>query len=313
MTLNRIAVYGHRGWASSEIVKALASSGAPLRVLHRPGSDILSLPVNVEVVEVDLNNQASLIEKLKDIDIVICLVGHGGVPLQHHFVKAIPKTQVKLFVPSDLAARYDKQGNSIPVNHQKSEVEKAARLAGIPTAVVLPGNFAEFVLSTPALGIDYRDNRIQFIGDSASEPLNLCTRPYVAAAYASIFASTPISQLAGRDLALSELRVTGNQIAEAFARKFHAAPITRRESKEHIVQALGEAIETGNPMSLALYCRKIWATGEQARMIGKDIWDVEDYPKATLPSLIVEGALEPYRSLPEEVRNYFTNLFDQCE
>ncbi|KAJ5881345.1 uncharacterized protein N7529_000017 [Penicillium soppii] len=313
MTFNRIAVYGHRGWASSEIVGALASSGAPLRVLHRPGSDTSSLPANVEVVEVDLMDQTSLVEKLKDIDIVICLVGHGGVPLEHHFVEAIPKTQVKLFVPSDLAARYDAQGNSIPVNRHKSEVEKAAREAGIPTTVVLPGNFAEFALTTPAMGVDYQDNRIQFIGDSASEPLNLCTRPYVAAAYARIFASTPISQLQGRDLALSELRPTGNEIAEAFARKFNAAPITKHESKEHIVQALNEAIETSNPFALALYCRKIWATGEQAKMIGEDIWDVEDYSKATLSSLIVEGNLKPYRSLPEEVRAYFTGLFDQCE
>lgn len=78
-----------------------------------------------------------------------CLVGHDGVTLQHHFVEAIPKTQVQLFVPSDLAARYDDQGNQIPVNRNKVEVEKAARQAAIPTTVVLPGNFAEFALGTP--------------------------------------------------------------------------------------------------------------------------------------------------------------------
>lgn len=71
MTFNRIAVYGHRGWASLEIVKALASSGAPIRVLHRPGSDTSSLPANVEIVEVELSDQASLVGKLKDIDIVM--------------------------------------------------------------------------------------------------------------------------------------------------------------------------------------------------------------------------------------------------
>lgn len=71
MPFNRIAVYGHRGWASSEIVKALASSGAPLRVLHRPGSDTSALPANVEIVEVELTDQASLIDNLKDIDIVM--------------------------------------------------------------------------------------------------------------------------------------------------------------------------------------------------------------------------------------------------
>ncbi|KAK4926119.1 hypothetical protein LTR66_016369 [Elasticomyces elasticus] len=217
-----------------------------------------------------------------------CLVGHSGVPLQHHFVEAIPKTQVKLFVPSDLAARYDEQGNSIPVNRHKSEVERAARLAGIPITVILPGNFAEFALCTP-------------------------TRPYVAAAYANIFASTPISRLQGRDLGLSELRATGNEISEAFASKFNTAPTTKTESKEHIVQALDEAIKTGNPFALALYCRKIWATGEQAKMIGEDIWEVEGYSKETLSSLIVEANLKPYRSMPGEVREYCTNLFNQCE
>lgn len=135
----------------------------------------------------------------------------------------------------------------------------------------------------------------------------------MAAAYASIFPSTPISQLKDRDLALSELRPTGNEIAEALAQKFKAAPLSKNESKEHIFQSLDEAIETGNPFALALYCRKIWATGEQAKMIGEDIWDVKDYPKATLSSLIAEGKLKPYRSLPAEVRGYFTNLYNQCK
>ena len=78
-----------------------------------------------------------------------CLVGHGGVPLEHHFVQAIPKTQVQLFVPSELAARYDEQGNRIPVNRNKVEVEMAAHQSGVSTTVILPGNFAEFALSTP--------------------------------------------------------------------------------------------------------------------------------------------------------------------
>lgn len=77
------------------------------------------------------------------------LVGHSGVTLQHHFIKAIPETEVKLFSPSDLAGRYDYQGNCIPVNNQKQEVEAAARSAGIPITIVLPGNFAEYALATP--------------------------------------------------------------------------------------------------------------------------------------------------------------------
>lgn len=75
-------------------------------------------------------------------------MGHDGVERQHAFVKAIPHTNIRLFSPSDLAARYDEQGLQIPVNKAKGEVERAARQAGIPTTVVLPGNFAEFALNT---------------------------------------------------------------------------------------------------------------------------------------------------------------------
>jgi hypothetical protein len=126
------------------------------------------------------------------------LVGHEGVTRQHGLVKAIPETGVRLFVPSDLAARYDEQGLRIPVNRSKYEVEDAARAAGIPMTVVLPGNFAEFALATPyvstslhddlvsrefshfadtglirAMGVDRRNNRILFSGDSERSVLNL--------------------------------------------------------------------------------------------------------------------------------------------
>lgn len=63
-------------------------------------------------------------------------------------MKAIPHTNVQLFSPSDLAARYDEQGRQIPVNKAKDEVEREAKQAGIPITVVLPGNFAEFALNT---------------------------------------------------------------------------------------------------------------------------------------------------------------------
>lgn len=71
--------------------------------------------------------------------------------LQHHFAEAIPKTKVQLFVPSDLAASYDKQGNQITVNRNKLEVEKAARQAVISATVVVPGTFAEFALASPSV------------------------------------------------------------------------------------------------------------------------------------------------------------------
>jgi nucleoside-diphosphate-sugar epimerase len=71
MPYNRIAVYGHRGWASSVITKALAASGAPLKVLYRGGSDVSDLPSNITKVEVDVEDQDALVAALLNVDIVM--------------------------------------------------------------------------------------------------------------------------------------------------------------------------------------------------------------------------------------------------
>ncbi|KAK7948015.1 uncharacterized protein PG986_008901 [Apiospora aurea] len=176
MEINRTAVYGHRGWASSSIVKALIASGAPIRVLHRPGSDVSMLPSasNLTTVAIDLEDQPALVSALEGIDIVSCITGQTGVPLQRAFVKAIPQAKdVKLFVPSDLAWRHSPQGLRVRVNRAKDEVERAARDAGIPTTVVLPGGFAESFLAAGLLGVDIAGNRIVQTGDSARCQANL--------------------------------------------------------------------------------------------------------------------------------------------
>lgn len=70
-SFNKIAVYGHRGWASSAIVDALIASGAPVKVLYRPDSDVSRLPDDVPKVAVDLDNEKALTDALKDVDILM--------------------------------------------------------------------------------------------------------------------------------------------------------------------------------------------------------------------------------------------------
>ncbi|KAH9238404.1 hypothetical protein K456DRAFT_1720093 [Colletotrichum gloeosporioides 23] len=308
-SFNRIAVYGHRGWGSSRIVKALIASGAPVRVLTRPGSDVSSLPDDVEKVEVDVKDEERLVGALKDIDIVISLVGHEGVQRQHGFVKAIPKTNVKLFSPSDLAARYDEQGMRIAVNRYKDEVERAAKAAGIPTTVVLVGNFAEFALNTLGMGVDISGNRLINSVNSAEAKVNLCTRDYVAAAYVSIFTKTPIAQIQNRAIALTELSRTGGDVANTLKERNGEPPQVSNHSVEKINREIEDGLASGSLFTLSWYCRKIWGTGQQAQMVGTDLWEVEGYKKGTLKDLIVDGKLEHYREMPPQVREYFDSCF----
>ncbi|KAH6660820.1 hypothetical protein BKA67DRAFT_549289 [Truncatella angustata] len=311
MTFNRIAVYGHRGWVSSAVVEALAASGAPVRVLYRPGSDVSSLPTtsNLTKVKVDLEDIPAVIAALQDIDIVIGLLGQKGVPLQHALVKAIPNTNVKLFVPSDLSIRNDEQGMRVDVNKVKDDVEKAAQKAGIPTTVILPACFAESSLATGLLGVDVTGNRIIYTGDSAHQELNACTRSYVAAAYASIFASTPVSQLLNRQIGLSEVRATGVEIHAALRRKHGEPPQIITHTLEQVDLEIETRAAAGSPLALAYYCRKSWATGRLVSGIGKDIWEVQGFCKATLDDLIVKGKLGSYREIPSEALNAINATF----
>ncbi|KAI1767518.1 NmrA-like family protein [Hypoxylon sp. FL1150] len=311
MTFNRIAVYGHRGWASSAIFDALVSSGAPLKVLYRPGSDVSSLPSNVAKVKVDVENQEQLIAALQDVDIVISLVGHEGLTRQLGFVKAIPRTNVKIFVPSDLGIRVlDEQGLRVPVNKTKAEVEKTAHAAGIPTTVVVPGCFAESAFSIGIMGIDYPGNRIVFTGDSANQQVNICTRNYVAAAYAQIFASTPPAQLQGRIIGLSEIKATANEIVAALKRKYGKEPEIIAHSLEKVENEVDTCIEKGVPLSLAWWCRKTWGNGKLVKGVGDDIWEVKGYEKATLEGLLVDGRLESYRNVHPQVTQAFYSMFN---
>ncbi|KAI1125135.1 NAD(P)-binding protein [Nemania abortiva] len=309
MSFNRIAIYGHRGWVGSPVLRALAATGAPIKVLHRAGSDISSLPKGVSTAEIDLDDAGTIIPALQDIDIVLSFAARDVLLKQHTFVKAIPSTNVKLFVPSDLSFRVDAQGLRIPALKAKHEVEEAAKAAGIPTAVVLVGAFTESALAFPILGIDVPGNKIIFTGDSANQQLFYCTRNYVAAGYASIFARTPPSQLEGRAIRLSELKATGNEIAAVLKEKHGADPQKFVHSIEKADAEIEHCIKNNIPTALSWDCRKAWGTGYIEKGMGKDFWEVEGYKKATLRELLLEGKLEPYKDVPPQIKQLFDAAF----
>ncbi|KAJ5730907.1 uncharacterized protein N7483_005415 [Penicillium malachiteum] len=286
-----------------------AESSAPIRVLYRPGSDISNVPSHVEKVEVDLEDQDAVRKSLQDIDILISLVGQSGVKLQHAFVEALPHTSVKLFVPSNLAFRCDEQGLRVPVNREKNKVEKAASAAGIPMTIVLPGLFAESALNAPLLGIDLIKNCVAFPGDGEHQKMNICTRQYIAASYASIFARTPVSELQGRVISLSEIQPTGTEIASALEARNGSSPQIFHHTLEQVDNHNQKTLDEGAPLTLVWYGRRVWGAGGYEAAIGNDIWEVEGYKKKTLNELFSNGGLEPYRDFPAELLELLEKTF----
>lgn len=123
------------------------------------------------------------------------------------------------------------------------------------------------------------------------------TRNYVAAAYASIFATTPPEQLAGRVIGISELQVTGHEIAAAMARRSGKSPTEFHHSLQEVEDNIDKCLEAGSPLAAIWDYRRVWGNGEHVAMIRPDIWEVPSYKKATLNDLLVDNKLEPYKDL----------------
>ncbi|KAM3546140.1 hypothetical protein ARSEF1564_001039, partial [Beauveria bassiana] len=300
MSYNRIAVYGHRGRFSSKILSALIASGAPITVLHRPGSDVSSLPSHVPKIEVNVLDEDALVAALQDIDIVLSLVGDEGIDRELGLVRAIPRTGVKLFVPSDLGLQYDQEALAIPVLQKKANVLETARQANIPFTVILIANFAEFTLGSIVMGVDVEGNRLLYTGNAATEKASMCTVDYVAAAYVSIFTTNPVSEISNRAIGLVELAPTGQEISAALEKRHGRKPDIFTQSTEQVTAEFLARLDSDlSALAPAWYWRKLWGTGDLTRLLGSDIWHVPNVRKATLDDLIVKGEVDTYRDLSQ--------------
>lgn len=133
---------------------------------------------------------------------------------------------------------------------------------------------------------------------------------YVAAAYVSIFATTPIAEISNRAIGLVELAPTGEDIAAALQKKHGKKPKIFRQSIEKVMEEFSARLKSDlSALAPAWYYRKLWGTGELTSLLGSDIWDLPSYKKATLDDLIVEGKVGRYRDLSHALPYFEEAMF----
>lgn len=115
------------------------------------------------------------------------------------------------------------------------------------------------------------------------------TREYIAAAYASIFAKTPIADLRDRVIGLSELRLTGAEIAKSLELKHGSPPQIFRQSLAEVGRQFDKSVTGGLPLGIPYYCRHLWGAGGYVKAIGSDIWPMDGYRQKTLDELLNGG------------------------
>lgn len=123
----------------------------------------------------------------------------------------------------------------------------------------------------------------------------------MAAAYASLFATTPISELAARRFGISELSPTGYGISRALEARYGREPKIFHHDLQKIDDELDLAIEKGSPAAALWYYRRLWGAGKLTQLVGSDIWTVPEYTRMSLEDLVVHGKLGNYRDLPQPV------------
>ncbi|KAM0723663.1 hypothetical protein Q7P37_000651 [Cladosporium fusiforme] len=303
---DKLAVIGHNGWAARSILRALASQPFeyPIRVLAREGSDTSTLPQNTESVRYSWDDETSISEAVKGIDIVLSFIGHDGIADQKKLVGHMRDAGTKLFAPSDLALPYTAEERAdVQVPRDKLVLENQLNQESVPFVTICIGNMTSFALDSPYMGIDIPNNRIMFTGDSKSNQVFLCSLDYIAAGYVSIFFGHPTSSLAGRLIGLNELRPTMGDIEEMMQRKAGQPPRVAHDTVENAkVQAKAGRLD-------ALVRKKM---GDGSHGVGDDIWEVEGYQKKTLEDFILGDSLDNPRYIePDEDTRHFLDPYFQ--
>ena len=101
-----------------------------------------------------------------------------------------------------------------------------------------------------------------------------------------------------RAIGLTELLATGSEMAAALERKHGAPPQIFRHSLEHIDEQIVSRSANGDRLALCFAYRYPWGNGEQQKLVGSDIWDVEGFEKGDLEKYIVRGEREAYKEFP---------------
>nr|ACA60732.1 pterocarpan reductase-like protein [Linum corymbulosum] len=183
---SRILFIGGTGYIGKFIVEASAKSGHPTYALVRKST--LSSPRRSRIVHSfkslgvnfligDLHDHGSLVEAMKQVDVVISTVGHGMLSQQVKIIAAIKEAgNIKRFFPSEFGNDVDRVEAVEPAKSAydvKVRFRRAVEAEGIPFTYVSCNSFAGYFLSNlaqPSGDVPPRD-RVIILGDGNAKAI----------------------------------------------------------------------------------------------------------------------------------------------
>jgi len=283
MTLS-IGLLSHNGYVGKPIFKYLLPAAQEgkihLVVLHRPSSDISSVPAgeHVETREVDLEtgDLAKNTAAVKGLNIVISAVASAGVGAQTQLIPALKDSKDLItFIPSVFGAAWTEDEIVVPelgFLTLKDRVHDAFRAAGIPLTILLNGALLEWAFNSPpfTFGPDAKGNALSLFAEAQEKELPISSVDYIGAGVAQLVLTRP-NELANKTFYLLEVTPTGNEIAQAFE-KIHGAP----PKIEIYTQESFAADTKAMPLALSAVFKLKWARGNfgfEGERVQVDGWE----------------------------------------
>lgn len=178
--MTTVALLSHTGLVGRGLLKPFLAAHVTkqinLVILHRPDSDISSIPNDIEKRVLDLvsNDRDEITAAVEGIEILISALGSAGLPLQTNLFPALAASKsLRAFVPSDFGTDWsedDLAGTELDFVKIKYDVVKKARALNIPTTEVKTGIFAEIFFAYKVLGVDVNANAVKQYGKNLTSP-----------------------------------------------------------------------------------------------------------------------------------------------
>lgn len=177
---SKILIIGGTGYIGKFIVEASAKAGHPTFALVREST--LCSPNKAQIIDSfknqgvkfivgDLQDYESLVKAIKQVDVVICTVGHGQLGDQGKIIAAIKEAgNIKRFFPSEFGNDVDRVHAVEPAKTAfaiKAGIRREVEAAGIPYTYVSSNFFAGYFLPTlnqPGATAPPRD-KVVILGD----------------------------------------------------------------------------------------------------------------------------------------------------
>eukprot|EP00249_Psilotum_nudum_P018220 c26698_g1_i4 orf=565-1479(-) len=160
MARTKVLIIGSTGYIGKHVARASLALGHPTFLLLRPST--ASDPAKEQLIESfkalgasilhgSLENKDSLVEAIKQVDVVVSTVGGRQIADQVHIIEAIKEVgTVKRFLPSEFGIDVDRDlSNDVlkSLMEGKVKIRRAIEEAGIPYTYVACNAFAGYFLA----------------------------------------------------------------------------------------------------------------------------------------------------------------------